>query len=181
MNFPFIRSNIPATPTYGVCIFQLIRHSGADGSYHDFLDRGFLITRKLLNPGLLADKLKSLLWKYILIKRYEIYPFLVITIRSFPRSWLITGIVARVTQYVSLLEHLCSLPICCGVGVARSFVFYVMICRSLFVLLTFLSIGHGIVCSSIKGFWLPFRIFKPCLFFLVIFLLYLDLRFLINR
>ena len=98
VNFPFIRSNIPATPTYGVCIFQLIRHSGADGSYHDFLDRGFLITRKLLDQGLLADKLKSLLWKYILIKRYEIYPFLVITIRSFPRSWLITGIVARVTQ-----------------------------------------------------------------------------------
>jgi hypothetical protein len=41
VNFPFICSNIPATPAYGVYISQLIRYSKACGSYQDFLDRGF--------------------------------------------------------------------------------------------------------------------------------------------
>jgi hypothetical protein len=57
VNFPF--SNIPAAPAYGVYICQLIRYSRACGSYHDFLDRGFLLTRKLLNQGFLLVKLKS--------------------------------------------------------------------------------------------------------------------------
>ena len=47
--FPFLSSNIPAAPTYGVYISQLIRYSRACISYHDFLDRGLLLTRKLLN------------------------------------------------------------------------------------------------------------------------------------
>jgi hypothetical protein len=49
--FPFICSNIPAAPAYGVYIYisQLIRYSRACGSYQDFLDRGLLLTRKLLN------------------------------------------------------------------------------------------------------------------------------------
>ena len=51
VNFPFICSNIPAAPAYGVYIFQLIRYSRACGSYQDFLDRGLLLTRKLLNQG----------------------------------------------------------------------------------------------------------------------------------
>ena len=46
-------SNIPAAPAYGVYISQLIRYSRACGSYHDFLDRGLLLTRKLLNQGFL--------------------------------------------------------------------------------------------------------------------------------
>jgi hypothetical protein len=40
VNFPFICSNIPAAPAYGVYISQLIRYSRACGSYQDFLDRG---------------------------------------------------------------------------------------------------------------------------------------------
>jgi hypothetical protein len=51
VNFPFICSNIPAAPAYEVYIFQLIRYSRACGSYQDFLDRGLLLTRKLLNQG----------------------------------------------------------------------------------------------------------------------------------
>ena len=47
MNFP--SSNIPAAPAYGVYISQLILYSRACISYHDFLDRGLLLTRKLLN------------------------------------------------------------------------------------------------------------------------------------
>ena len=51
VNFPFICSNIPAAPAYEVYISQLIRYSRACGSYQDFLDRGLLLTRKLLNQG----------------------------------------------------------------------------------------------------------------------------------
>jgi hypothetical protein len=55
VNFPFICSNIPAAPVYGVYISQLI----ACGSYQDFLGRGLLLTRKLLTQGFLLVKLKS--------------------------------------------------------------------------------------------------------------------------
>ena len=40
-------------------VSQLIRHSRACGSYSNFLYRGQLLTRKLLNQGLLVFKLKS--------------------------------------------------------------------------------------------------------------------------
>jgi hypothetical protein len=49
VNFPFICSNIPAAPAYEVYISTLIQYSGACGSYQDFLDRGLLLTEKLLN------------------------------------------------------------------------------------------------------------------------------------
>ena len=49
VNFPIIRSKIPAAPVYGVYISQLIRYSRVCGSYRDFLDRGLLLTKKLLN------------------------------------------------------------------------------------------------------------------------------------
>jgi hypothetical protein len=53
VNFPFISSNIPAAPAYGVYISQLIRYSRACSSYQDFIDRGLLLTRKPLNQGFL--------------------------------------------------------------------------------------------------------------------------------
>jgi hypothetical protein len=77
VNFPFICSNIPAAPVYGVYISQMIRYSRACGSYEDFLDRGLLLSRKLLNQGFLLVKLKSSLRKcygrhHDLIDRYGI-------------------------------------------------------------------------------------------------------------
>ena len=59
VNIPFIYSNIPSEPTYEVYISQLIRYSRACGSYTNFLDRGLLLTRKLLNQGFIWVKLKS--------------------------------------------------------------------------------------------------------------------------
>jgi hypothetical protein len=47
VNFPFICSNIPATPAYGVYISQLTLYSTDCASYQDFNDRE--LTRKLLN------------------------------------------------------------------------------------------------------------------------------------
>ena len=58
VNFPFICNNIPTVPAYGVYSSQLIWYSRASGSYQDFLDRGMLLTRKLLNQGFLLVKLK---------------------------------------------------------------------------------------------------------------------------
>ena len=63
-NFPIVNftlkcSNIPATPAYGVYIFPFIRYSKACGSDHDFLDRGLLLTRKLLNQGFLVEAITS--------------------------------------------------------------------------------------------------------------------------
>ena len=52
VNFPFICSNIPAVPAYEVYLCQLRQYSRACGSYQDFLDRGLLLTRKLLNQWL---------------------------------------------------------------------------------------------------------------------------------
>ena len=64
VNFQFIWSSILVASVYGVYISQLIRYSRACGSYMDFLDRGLLITRKLLNQGFLLVKLKSSLGKF---------------------------------------------------------------------------------------------------------------------
>jgi hypothetical protein len=77
LNFRFIRSTFPAAHAYGVCIAQMIRYSSACGSYQDFLDRGLLLTMKLLNQGFLLVKLKSSLRKFYgrhhdLVDRYGI-------------------------------------------------------------------------------------------------------------
>ena len=77
VNFPFLSSNIPAAPAYGVYVSQLIRYSRACASYSDFLDRALLLTRKLLNQGFLMVKLKSALRKFYgrhheLVDRYEV-------------------------------------------------------------------------------------------------------------
>ena len=64
VNFPFICSNIPTPPAYGVYISQLIRYSRAFGSYYDFFDRGFMLRRKVLPQGFLVVMLKSSLRKF---------------------------------------------------------------------------------------------------------------------
>jgi hypothetical protein len=78
---------------------------------------------------------------------YYYIPLIVNTSWSFPHSWLITGFVTRVTRHVphvekSYLSFQSSLPMCSGVRVARSLVFYVIFCRSLFVILSFFLSLH---------------------------------------
>ena len=50
----YIYINTAAAPAYGVNISQLIRYSRACGYYQDFLDKGLLLIRKLLNQGFLV-------------------------------------------------------------------------------------------------------------------------------
>ena len=58
VNFPFISSNIPALPAYGVYISQLLRYSWACVQYSDFLDRAQLLTQKLLKQVYVVPMLK---------------------------------------------------------------------------------------------------------------------------
>jgi hypothetical protein len=63
VNFPFMCSNIPTALAYWVYISQMIRYPRGCSSYQDFLDRGLLLTRKLLIQGFLLVKLNSSLRK----------------------------------------------------------------------------------------------------------------------
>ena len=123
---------------------QMIRYSRACGSYQDFLDRGLLLTRKLLNQGFLLVKLKSSLRKFYgrhhdLVDHYGISvsqrPRIcstcrINTSRAFPHSRLITGFVTTLRrrwplveqELLNLPEHLSSPPVFSGVRVTRSLV-----------------------------------------------------------
>jgi hypothetical protein len=59
-----ISSNIPAASAYGIYISQLIIYCRACGCYHDFPDRGLLLTMKLMNHGYPVVTLKSSLRKF---------------------------------------------------------------------------------------------------------------------
>ena len=189
MIFPFICSNIPAAPVYEVYISQLIRYSRPCGSYQDFLDKGLLLTRKLLNQGFLLVKFKSLPRRFYgrhldLVDRYGISVSQVTTdmfhlsstFRAFPHLWLVTESVTRFTRRVPLVEkellilpeHLSSPPVLSGVCVIRSLVLCVCFVDRCLSFCTF-QLGHYVVCtSSIYGFWLPpFGIFKIFLYMAV--------------
>ena len=76
-NFPFRRSNIPYSPTYGVFISHLIRYARACSSYGCFILRAARLSCKLLGQGYVMERLKSFLRKFYgrygdLIKRYEV-------------------------------------------------------------------------------------------------------------
>ena len=64
VNFPFLDSNIPSSPAYGVYISQLIRYSRACSNYHDFLRRTIILTNRLLVQGFIESKLKCSLRKF---------------------------------------------------------------------------------------------------------------------
>jgi hypothetical protein len=167
VNFPFICSNIPTAPAYGVYISQMIRYSSACGSYQDFLDRGLLLTMKLLNQGFLLVKLKSSLRKFYgrhhdLVDRYGIsvtndhgYVPLVVNIsRFFPHSRFITGFVTRLTRRVPLVEqelitlpeHLSSPPVFSGFRVTRSLVLCVCIVDRCLSFCTFSFVCWPLCC-----------------------------------
>ena len=51
VNFPYLCSNIPASPAYGVYISQLILYARACSAYDQFLLRGNLLTKKVMSQG----------------------------------------------------------------------------------------------------------------------------------
>ena len=76
-NFPFLSSNIPSSPAYGVFISQLIRYAHACSSYECFILRARRLSSKLLKQGYLVERLKSSFRKFYcrygdLIQEYEV-------------------------------------------------------------------------------------------------------------
>ena len=76
-NFPFLSSNIPSSPAYGVFISQLIRYARACSSYECFILRARRLSSKLLKQGYLVERLKSSFRKFYgrygdLIQQYEV-------------------------------------------------------------------------------------------------------------
>ena len=57
VNFPFLSSNIPSAPAYGVYVSQLIRYARTCSNYQDFMERGKVLTQKLLSQGYQKTKL----------------------------------------------------------------------------------------------------------------------------
>jgi len=69
-NSPFLDSNIPSSPAYGVYMSQLIRYSRTCNSYRDFRHRSVLLTKKLLSQGFIETRLISILIDFILSLTY---------------------------------------------------------------------------------------------------------------
>ena len=51
VNFPFLSSNIPSAPAYDVYVSQLIRYARTCSNYQGFMERGKVLTTKLLSQG----------------------------------------------------------------------------------------------------------------------------------
>ena len=63
-NFPFLSSNIPSSPAYGVFISQLIRYARACSSYECFILRARQLSSKLLKQRYIVERLKSSFRKF---------------------------------------------------------------------------------------------------------------------
>ena len=63
-NVPYLCSNIPESPDYSVYISQLIRYARACSSYGNFIDRGRLLTKKLVDQCYMLEKLKICFRKF---------------------------------------------------------------------------------------------------------------------
>ena len=64
-NFPFLSSNIPPLPAYGVFISQLVRYARACSSYEYFMLRAVRLASKLLGQicqGTFEIVLQEVLW-----------------------------------------------------------------------------------------------------------------------
>ncbi len=61
INFPYLCSNIPTSPAYGVYIYKLIRYARACSNYSDFLERHKHLRTRLLSQEYDEMRLKVLL------------------------------------------------------------------------------------------------------------------------
>jgi hypothetical protein len=75
VNFPYLCSNIPASPAYGVYISQLIRYARACSTYHQFLVRCSLLTYKLMSQGFQMSRLQAAFHKFYGRYNNLIYPY----------------------------------------------------------------------------------------------------------
>ena len=64
VNFPFMSSNIPSAPAYGVYASQLVRYARCCSSYSDFLIRHWVLVRRLLSQGYKVNRLSNTFKKF---------------------------------------------------------------------------------------------------------------------
>ena len=76
INFPYLSSNIPSAPAYGVYVSQLLRYCRACDSYNDFQERHTSLACKLVRQGFsesrLARSFKKFYGKYRdMVSKYD--------------------------------------------------------------------------------------------------------------
>ena len=59
VNFPYLSSNIPESPAYGVFVSQLVRYSRASTRYVDFINRSSELVSKLIGQGYVLPRLRA--------------------------------------------------------------------------------------------------------------------------
>ena len=64
VNFPFMSSNIPSAPAYGVYASQLIRYARCCSNYSDFLSRHRALVTRLLSQGYKVNRLSNTFKKF---------------------------------------------------------------------------------------------------------------------
>ena len=64
VNFPFMSSNIPSAPAYGVYASQLIRYARCFSNYSDFLSRHRVLVTRLLSLGYKVNRLSNTFKKF---------------------------------------------------------------------------------------------------------------------
>ena len=64
VNFPFLSSNIPSGPTYGVYTSQLIRYARCCSQYSDFSARHKTLVERLLSQGYKSNRLSNTFKKF---------------------------------------------------------------------------------------------------------------------
>ena len=64
VDFPFLSSNIPSAPAYGVYVSKIFRYARACSNYQDFMECGKVLTTKLLSHGYQETKLVATLQKF---------------------------------------------------------------------------------------------------------------------
>ena len=64
VNFPFMSSNIPSAPAYGVYASQLVRYACCCSSYSDFLIRHRALVKRLLSQGYKVNRFSNTFKKF---------------------------------------------------------------------------------------------------------------------
>ena len=78
VNFPFMSSNIPSAPAYGVYASQLIRCARCCSNYSDFISRHRVLVTRLLSQGYKVNRLSNTFKKFFgrhtdLVRQYRKY------------------------------------------------------------------------------------------------------------
>ena len=156
MNFPFVCSNIPVAPQYGVYISQLIHYSGACCKVRKCYRRHYDLVNLYRTSVSTIDTTD----RYVCHSPNPIFVSLFTTFHRFSKKKSsTTDVTSRTGTAYASREHVCP-PVLSGVRVARSSVFcgvFVHRCWSIcFWVLHVLSIRLRITDSDY-----PFGIFKP--------------------